>query len=140
MAEPWDNRSRYRILGLVGAVLLTFCTVDLGTSDLHPAVWMFVVAWFLGLAALGIRNGALVSVGRLVPSMSRRFTLGVAAVTLGSLAVMALSRVLGGERTAFDQVVAVLAGGLAAGMVGTSVTVLRRLPTTGSDGSAYGGS
>lgn len=127
MAEPWDNRSRYRVLAVMGAVLLAACTVDLVTSDLHPAVWMFFVAWVIGLGALGIRNGRLVSVGQLVPTMSRRLTRAVAAVTLAVFVVMLLSRVTGGERTAFDQVVAVFVGGLAAGMLGMSVTVLRRL-------------
>jgi low temperature requirement protein LtrA len=128
VVTPLQERSKFRLYALVSGLLLVTILLDLALDgSVEAPVWVFVIALLLSGVWIGGFYGGHLQVGDVASRASRRratyaFEL---AVVVGS--AIAVSRLLDVERTTFQVVLEVVGVGVAAFLVGLSLTVLRNL-------------
>lgn len=128
MVWPLKERTKYQLYARVGGLLLAVILLDLAlVGTLDAAVWVFVVALLLSGAWVGGVFAHRMAVGAVVSRESRRRAAYGLALALVVVAVIGFSRAFDVERTTFQVVLEVAGVGIAAFLVGLSLTVLRNL-------------
>jgi amino acid permease len=129
VAEPLEERTRFRRVALVGGVLLAIFLIDLVTAgSVHAAVWTLVVALLLAGVWLGMWQAGQMQVGTVVSRASgRRMNAGLTVAVVVAVMV-GLSWVLDVERTTLQAGLAVVGVGITAFLLALSMKVLLTLP------------